>query len=771
MELTRDADMQIIVDCQILQTSNRFRGMGQYLANLLAHLDPSIASWVFVLNDRFPALSAEDEALLKRFGGEIAVGSFKTGDDAMMYTAAARQNQVVLDRLLAPWLTDQPPGRKSVFFNPAQFADGLTYPAYPSQGAAKVVLFYDLIPYLYQQQYHPQVKGRWAREYAQRFRGLYDADHIVTISQTSADDLSVHLGIDPSRVSVILGAGARRSQLTPVKPAVLEGISEFILMPSGEDFRKNNERATAAVAAADVPTALVVTSRFSPGAQKRLQELYPWIVFTGVISDEEFLWLYQNAQLVLFPTEYEGLGMPILEAVDAGATVACSRIPVFAEISDQAFHFFDPHSRQSITDTVRRVLDGTDRPAPDRDEVYREILERFSWETTARLFEAALDECEPTGPRPRLAVCCPSPASYSAVGKFAMQLHGELSRHYDVHYYAEAGTTRFRPTRLNILQHATTYRPASQLHDRTGEYDRVLYHLGNSEFHLETILEALRTPGVAIVHDTHLDLIFAQMVADGRMPAQRRDLEQRIEKGLGVTRSHSFASVATNQRALVCHSAFAVAAGEELPTRETVVHELHLPVGVPRVTVPNTGQVTVSFAGIIHQDKGVHILDEISDLEDVRLRMFGFDIGGGARSLLRALSNVELMSNLTDKQFEDALRETDVLVNYRANYRGESSLSTLEAMRGGAAVVVRRTGWFDELPDEVVFKVDEMDEVPGAVRQLVEDHERRAEIGRRARAFLAENYSFKKYAEELAELIEGGVTRTAGRPAPVRRTG
>jgi len=97
------------------------------------------------------------------------------------------------------------------------------------------------------------------------------------------------------------------------------------------------------------------------------------------------------------------------------------------------------------------------------------------------------------------------------------------------------------------------------------------------------------------------------------------------------------------------------------------------------------------------------------------------------------------------------LKRTSILVNYRPNYHGETSLTTLEAMRHGAVVIVKDIGWYGELPDDTVIKVKSESEVLPAIEKLLSSKSDILKIGRAAREFLKEEHNYKKYAESIYE--------------------
>ncbi len=756
--------IQLIVDCQVLQAADRKRGMGFYLQSLLAGVvaqsKEGQLQWVFVINTRLAQLSAEDKALVKSFKGRMLEGEFLYQADGAVFNDAAAENRSRLDKLVAPLLTGDRFAH-TVFFIPAMFSREI-YPVFPTQGTANLMLFHDLIPYLYYRQYFHDPEGQPRLDYAQRFREVYKTDLFVTNSQTTADDLTVYFGVDPARILPIFGAAADRTGIKPTTPKFADTLKDgFVLMPSGDDFRKNNVLAAQAFAALNGPEKLVITSQFGAESQRQLRDVCPHVLFPGSVTDGELLWLFKHANAVYFPTLYEGLGMPLLEAVAAQAPIACSNIPVFAEISPSAFFFFNPDSVASMTEALRKVLQAT--PATTdagirKKREYPAILERFNWHKTARLFLEAVDRCHTAPRRPKLAIFCPSPASYSSVGKYAFEVHAELSQRYAIDYFIEEGQTEFEPVRPNILEYAANYYPAGTFDiTQAARYDQILYHIGNSEFHVTTILNSLRLPANAIVHDTKLNGIFDYMKNYGFIPAERRDFEALLDEAFSCKYSSCLASIASHQKRLYCHSNYAKRAISEVTETDAAkVHSVPHPIGVPSIELRRAHKPTVSFAGIISEDKGIRLVAEVGKLGEMRVKVFGYGVLGDS-PLLRGLEpEVEVIHDLTDKEFQDELRASAILINYRPNYHGETSRSALEAMRYGVVVIVKDVGWFGELPDDTVVKVNNEAEVLEAVRDLVEHPEKLLSIGRAARAYLREHFAYGRYAQTIKQSWEQG---------------
>jgi glycosyltransferase involved in cell wall biosynthesis len=106
------------------------------------------------------------------------------------------------------------------------------------------------------------------------------------------------------------------------------------------------------------------------------------IHFTGFVSDKELLDLYNASDFFVFPSFYEGFGLPVLEAMACGRAVACSNTSAIPEVADAAAILFDPSSTLEIT---RAILDlALDRELKERMErLGQSRALRFNWRKTA----------------------------------------------------------------------------------------------------------------------------------------------------------------------------------------------------------------------------------------------------------------------------------------------------------------------------------------------------------------------------------------------------
>lgn len=243
----------------------------------------------------------------------------------------------------------------------------------PVRAQRLVVTCYDIIPRLFP---HWYLESRHkSSAYRRRLGLLLAADAVVTDSQSAADDVVEHLGVDPRRVTV-LGAGVA-SVFTPPASSLEERISalrsswpqisaRYVLVPTAADQRKNTIGALRAFA--DLPISLrqrhqlVMFCRLSHGQRLELERqaerlgIADRVVFTGFVPDDLLVPLYQSAELVFVPTFYEGFGLPVVEARHCGARVICSNSSSLREVMPDLEARFNPHDPADMTRALERAL-------------------------------------------------------------------------------------------------------------------------------------------------------------------------------------------------------------------------------------------------------------------------------------------------------------------------------------------------------------------------------------------------------------------------------
>ncbi|MFA9395117.1 MAG: glycosyltransferase family 4 protein [Halodesulfovibrio sp.] len=112
------------------------------------------------------------------------------------------------------------------------------------------------------------------------------------------------------------------------------------------------------------------------------------IIFTGKISDAELDQLYQHASLFVYPSFYEGFGLPLLEAMSYQLPIACSSIPPFQEIAGDSVTYFNPHHLNSFWKNLKSF---------DSSNHYDEILNKYTWKANLEKLLTIFKQSSSTG--------------------------------------------------------------------------------------------------------------------------------------------------------------------------------------------------------------------------------------------------------------------------------------------------------------------------------------------------------------------------------------
>jgi glycosyltransferase involved in cell wall biosynthesis len=213
--------------------------------------------------------------------------------------------------------------------------------------------------------WHPSIRG---------------ASRVIAISEFVRDRAIEHLGLDPARIRVVPLA-LDHDRLRP-------GSGErepFLLYPARSWPHKNHARlfeAFALIRHERPDLRLVLTGGGEFGA------LPDGVEARGHVSSDEVVSLMQRASALVFPSLYEGFGLPPLEAMACGCPVASSNAAALPEVVGAAARLFDPYDPEAIADAIRDVLDNP-QPWIERGLAHAAT---FSWDATARGHDAVYRE-------------------------------------------------------------------------------------------------------------------------------------------------------------------------------------------------------------------------------------------------------------------------------------------------------------------------------------------------------------------------------------------
>jgi glycosyltransferase involved in cell wall biosynthesis len=218
---------------------------------------------------------------------------------------------------------------------------------------------------------------------------------VIVDSLSTRDDLIELLGLAAERIDVVplgLGAPRRAEPLgeTDVRARLRLDGRRVVLSLSAKRPHKNLLALIGALAQIPVserPALVLAGYPTEHEAQLRARAhtlgLDDDVRFPGWLSDAEVEGLWAIADAFVFPSLYEGFGLPVLEAMARDVPVACSNASSLPEVAGDAALLFDPHDEAAITVALARLL--ADRELADRLRAAgRERVREFTWERTAR---------------------------------------------------------------------------------------------------------------------------------------------------------------------------------------------------------------------------------------------------------------------------------------------------------------------------------------------------------------------------------------------------
>lgn len=769
---------QLFIDIQFLQTDAYGRGMGRYFAALFIEVlkqNPKDSYHCLystnLSEDNIIEFQHELEAIpepssLHFKPLNLETHSFNNGN----YQAVHEHNKLVFTEYLEQ---HRKSNSQNIWLIPCLMQEPAV-PAVPDHpDLIKTVIWYDLIPYLLYDHYFPNHASAYAKSYLKRLNLLPFVDHIYSISEASKNDLIEFMSIPDYKITTINGSINDQLLIDDETELPKTVKQPYFLCPSSPEPSKNVLNTIKGFgkfnAKHNNKYQLVITSNYNEALAAEAHNYSKNVIFTGHVANNELRQLYKNSDGLLFGSSYEGLGLPILEAVNFGKKVVCSNILVFQELGGgEDFYWFEPTLPDSLAEALSLAVKTGAKLSEDQQKKYEAIKQRFTWSNSAKLILDSLNNLKPMAKKTKtVALVGPHPASFSTIGKVIAETFPYLVEQANVHYYYDSGPSdrRHGLVHFHYLQEYQHFYPIDRLANNAEAYNKIIYHMGSSDHHMKTYLVAHSYPDTLILHDTNLagKGLSAQMLSNGYLSNDRLAIELKIETEFLRQPERFITSLVSSQPKVIAHSDYSaqVIKDYNLSKKENIV-KTNLPIHTlkfPEKPVQNT-PIKLGIVGILAAVKGTDLIEwlfqETKGLKGCELSVFGFGFFAN-KSHLNDLSNqfpnLKVAFDLSDLDYKQALSELDVLINYRPVYHGETSRATQEAMRERVVPIVRNIGWFSELPDNVAYKLNDISEVLNIIKRLNTDTDKaRKELEPMIDAgqkLLKKRFNFSQYIKEL----------------------
>lgn len=331
---------------------HRASGIGVYLRHIVRNLV-----------DHHP-----DSLALTLLGGGAVQGAAFRDFDSPIFSVA--------EQVRFPFVV---PGKTEILWSPNYNAPFIS----PGQ---LVVTVHDVCHLAHPEFFRSHLKAAYARL---SFRNVARrAAAIVCDSEFTAREIERLIGIPRDNMRVIypgldFGWG-------PGAPPARPHDAPYLLYVGNVKPHKNLGRLIAAFSmlAARIPHSLVIVGRkdglgtLDREAMAIAQRFGQRVVVTGEVTDEELQAYYANAELLVFPSLYEGFGFPPLEAMASGVPVAASRAASIPEVCGDGAAYFDPLSVEEMATVIEEALSDDALRAKLRDNGRRQIVQ-YSWQKTS----------------------------------------------------------------------------------------------------------------------------------------------------------------------------------------------------------------------------------------------------------------------------------------------------------------------------------------------------------------------------------------------------
>lgn len=244
-----------------------------------------------------------------------------------------------------------------------------------------VVTVYDMIHEKFSELFQKKDKtSEWKKMLVQK------AKKVIVISESTKHDLIELFGTDESKIEVIYLANSLNSEGNCEKSFFR--CNKYIFFVGSRDGYKNFDCFIRAITPLLIKDKKLLVVCAGGGDFKRCEtDMFTDLgindqLFQFNLSDQELANVYSNAKMMVFPSLYEGFGIPVLESFSSGCPLVCSDASSLPEIAQNGAFYFNPNNEESIKEAVSQVL--SNKQLRDKLVVNgKHRLNDFSWSNTA----------------------------------------------------------------------------------------------------------------------------------------------------------------------------------------------------------------------------------------------------------------------------------------------------------------------------------------------------------------------------------------------------
>lgn len=576
-----------------------------------------------------------------------------------------------------------------------------------------VGVMYDLIPLVFAKNYLSGIETR--DNYAKSMNSLNIASHLFAISECSRQDCIKLLGMREQDITTIYGSTDEQKFITKnsgKKYNVKTRTNNIVCVP-GDDLRKNYTGAVRGFCMAyksgqiplDAKLYLIckASNRFESNVRNVLKnfpdiKIGKQIIITGYVSDDEMVNLLSNARSSIFPSFYEGLGLPILESYIAGtpsigSALSSTKDLLLPECS------FNPYNDKQVADAIVSIYNDENLCQRSLDFGENIIKTVYNWDNSARIILDKLRQLKKSNKPHRIAVFSTLPPDQSGIAGYTYKLHSTHPDKYDL--FGNIRTLSdyddlLKNDVLNVFPYSM-YEYIKTKHDYIGK----IFVFGNSPHHGIALEEAMKTFGekkrFAYLHEAFIVGTFLSKFPELKeflkkwYPFISKDLNSRniyeimrknglcgIRPLIEMTGIRNFIVNNETAKSMITEEI------EKLNLGKCNIHVFFHPVpdlsNINKDTSLNFGNTdfVIGSFGIPGSTKRIDdIIRAVNELNKdnhkIKLLLAGYNAKSNANTLRVNLSNTVIIDNPTDDELLKLMKSVDLAIQLRKDPHGESS--------------------------------------------------------------------------------------------------
>ncbi|MFC3750514.1 glycosyltransferase [Paenibacillus sp. GCM10012306] len=772
--------MRILIDVQTLYTDEKKRGIGIYTHHWLENfVNQSTHHRIYLMKRKADKWCFSFVSKFVDYNSRLNEERYWFEQDLEEFI---EQKKVDIVHFTSPYMFD------------------IEIPDIKNKSVKISYLVYDLIPIVMKEEYFLKWPKHVQSLYEKRSQKLKEADLILTISQASKSDIIKYLGINSSKINVIY-ASTNESLFNPKSSEYqikllkeeLRIDGPFIYSLTGYDPRKNNKgliSAFARISQKRDAIKLVIGGIKQPQEQKELIDFAKSkglsedrLILLGYVSEGALVALYQECELFVFPSLYEGFGLPVLEAMRCGSPVITSNCSSLPEIVGTSAELVDPSSEEAIEAAIEKLL--SDNALRERfiDQGYTQSR-LFSWEivvskSLGHFIQLIYDEENNKVSSPdkqKLAYFSPFNPQTSGISDYSEELLMYLKEYYDITIFVN----QYQPTNKFIVDTFDII-DINEFHDGMEKFEKRLYHIGNNEYH-EWIVNALeRYPGYIVLHDFNL---FGFFVYTTYLKGQKDNFVYELAYNSGVQGEEAANSLLNSgiipesqqfplSNRIVDLSNGVIVHSEWVKKSILLNNEFKGPIEViPHGFTLEHNEVSKKnnfsndkkarefsigvFGNVIPNKRVDIIINTVSRLletnPETHLYIIGHSEENYQKELYKLVESLKIKKNVTFidspdiERFKTYIREIDLCINLRWPTMGETSGTLMRALGYGVPCIVSNVGSYMEYPDDCVWKVDvdeyEEELLLSYLIELSNNYTIRNEMSLNAKKYISEKCDF-----------------------------